>query len=188
MIAAPGLPEYELIPGEAGATIAVTLLRCVGWLSREDLANRRGHAGPALATPGAQLPGEHHFAYSIIPFGHDLDAAANEAYAFEAPLMALAAPLSDGPLPPTTALVRVEPPALVVTAMKPAERGGGFVIRFYNSADRAVAARVSFGLPVTAVVPVNLLEELAGEPLPLDAAGGLALDVPPKRVVSLLAR
>jgi hypothetical protein len=33
--------------------IALTLLRCVGWLSRDDLSTRRGHAGPYMATPGA---------------------------------------------------------------------------------------------------------------------------------------
>ncbi len=49
--------EYELLPG----AIAVTLLRCVGWLSRADLSRRPGHAGPGISTPGAQMLGEHTF-------------------------------------------------------------------------------------------------------------------------------
>ncbi|HSR22990.1 MAG TPA: hypothetical protein VLW53_05540, partial [Candidatus Eisenbacteria bacterium] len=47
--------EYELM--EDG--IAVTLLRCVGWLSRDGLRNRPVPAGPQLATPAAQMRGRH---------------------------------------------------------------------------------------------------------------------------------
>ena len=42
-----------------------TLLRAVGWLSRGDLALRPGDAGPALPTPGAQVPGPHHLELAL---------------------------------------------------------------------------------------------------------------------------
>ena len=48
------------------AEIAVTLLRSVGWLSRDDFATRKNHAGPFLETPKAQTIGEWEFDYSII--------------------------------------------------------------------------------------------------------------------------
>ena len=54
-------------------TIAVTLLRCVGWLSRDDLDERRGPAGPGTATPGAQMPGKWAFDYAIITTRYSLD-------------------------------------------------------------------------------------------------------------------
>ncbi len=53
--------EYELLED----AIAVTLLRCVGHLSRGDLHNRPGHAGPGIATPGAQMLGRHVFEVGI---------------------------------------------------------------------------------------------------------------------------
>ena len=53
--------EYELLPD----AIAVTLLRCVGWLSRDDLKRRPGHAGPGISTPGAQLLGDHSFDFGV---------------------------------------------------------------------------------------------------------------------------
>jgi hypothetical protein len=53
-----GLPEYEAIPTRDGLDLALTLLRCIGWLSRDDLATRPGGAGPTIATPGAQCIGE----------------------------------------------------------------------------------------------------------------------------------
>ena len=50
-----GILEVEARPEHPGATtILLTLLRCVGWLSRSDLATRRGGAGPELETPDAQ--------------------------------------------------------------------------------------------------------------------------------------
>src|SRR5207253_64376 len=52
-VAAAGLHEYEA----DGPVLGVTLLRCVGWLSRDDLASRAGDAGPMLPTPEAQCQG-----------------------------------------------------------------------------------------------------------------------------------
>ena len=66
MLANRGLPEYEAIEEADGTiTIALTLLRCVEWLSRDDLSTRKGHAGPGMHTPGAQMQGRWKFQYSI---------------------------------------------------------------------------------------------------------------------------
>ncbi|MHA1803429.1 MAG: alpha-mannosidase [Promethearchaeota archaeon] len=62
-----GLPEYEAIKNQDGSiTLAITLLRCVEWLSRGDLATRKSNAGPDLKTPGAQCLGTHEFELSLI--------------------------------------------------------------------------------------------------------------------------
>ncbi len=37
-----GLPEYEIIRSQKGNTIAITLLRAVGWLSRDDCLEKGG--------------------------------------------------------------------------------------------------------------------------------------------------
>jgi len=54
-----GLPEYECRHGATGVDVAVTLVRSIGWLSRDDLISRPQGAGPALPTPEAQCLGEH---------------------------------------------------------------------------------------------------------------------------------
>jgi mannosylglycerate hydrolase len=64
-IASRGILEVEARPESAGSTILLTLLRCVGWLSRSDLATRRGGAGPELETPDAQEPGAHRFEFAV---------------------------------------------------------------------------------------------------------------------------
>jgi alpha-mannosidase len=60
-VAMAGPFEYELLPDG----VAITLLRSVGWLSRPDLEHRPGPAGPTLATPGAQMLGEHSYTVAL---------------------------------------------------------------------------------------------------------------------------
>src|SRR5438132_24443 len=54
-----GLPEYEGRPSGAGAELCLTLLRCVGLISRpgQVLATRPLGAGPQLQTPDGQCLG-----------------------------------------------------------------------------------------------------------------------------------
>lgn len=62
-----GLPEYEAIKDEDNSiTFAITLLRCIEWLSRDDFQSRYIPAGPAFKTPGAQCLGNHIFELSLI--------------------------------------------------------------------------------------------------------------------------
>lgn len=62
-----GLPEYEGIKeSDDTLTLAITLLRCIEWLSRGDLATRGTDAGPGLNTPAAQCLGDHTFELSLV--------------------------------------------------------------------------------------------------------------------------
>ncbi|MEM3526604.1 MAG: glycoside hydrolase family 38 C-terminal domain-containing protein, partial [Candidatus Jordarchaeaceae archaeon] len=66
-IANKGLPEYEIY-GDREKTIAVTLVRSVGWLSRNtDNNNRRTFGGPTIPTPEAQCQGRIIAEYAVIP-------------------------------------------------------------------------------------------------------------------------
>ncbi|NVM16812.1 MAG: hypothetical protein HWN80_03790 [Candidatus Lokiarchaeota archaeon] len=61
-----GLPEYEaILNGDGTVSLAITLLRCVGWLSRNDFASRRMPAGPDLGAPNAQCLGHYTFELSL---------------------------------------------------------------------------------------------------------------------------
>jgi alpha-mannosidase len=182
LVAARGLPEYE----HSGSTLALTLLRAVGWLSRDDLDCRPGHAGPARTTPGAQCLGPSAAEYSLIPFGgaFTLDQAAQEAYAFIAPLRSVAAEPVNSTLPAALQFLSLTPEALVLTAIKPAESGPGLIVRFYNSSAHAVSGQLAFGLPVGAISFTNLLEEALEQEAALQE-GMIHLTVPPKRIMSL---
>jgi len=65
-----GVFEYEVAGGAevaGGPEIAVTLLRCVGTISRSGLATRPFAAGPGVPTPLAQMLGETAFALGVWP-------------------------------------------------------------------------------------------------------------------------
>jgi glycosyl hydrolase family 38/alpha mannosidase-like protein len=58
-----GVFEYEVC--QEPPSLAVTALRCVGTISRPGFATRRGPAGPDIATPDAQMQGDHAVHLSI---------------------------------------------------------------------------------------------------------------------------
>ena len=121
-----GLPEYE---ATANGELALTLLRCVGWLSRDDLSTRRGGAGPPLPVPGAQCHGDHVFEYAV-ELGEPADAELlrhSQDYRFDfvegAPGVKLKPPIGDigGDL--------------VFSALKAAEDGQGAVLRVFDAGE-----------------------------------------------------
>ena len=93
-----GLPEYEILRNGT-ADIAVTLLRCVGSLSRGDLLTRPGHAGMDLPTPDAQCPGRHTFELAVRPHAGDWHTIYREAAVFAAPLYVRRGDETEGYLP-----------------------------------------------------------------------------------------
>lgn len=158
-VANRGLPEYEALASDEGVTLALTLLRCVGWLSRDDLATRRGAAGPSLPTPGAQMIGTHVFEYALIPHAGDWQRVFSEAHWFANPLRAVATDLHAGTLPLGESFLGVEPAGLVVAAVKEAEDGDGIIVRVYNPGAAHALARVDVHLPVARAELVSLNEE-----------------------------
>jgi len=160
-IANRGLAEYEALDTSAGTEIAVTLLRCVGWLSRADLSTRRGGAGPSLQSPGAQEIGRREFAYSIIP--HAGDWAEGGAHVASVqhlrPMRARWNRHGIGHLDWDGALVEVSSPAFHVSAVKRAEDGDGLIVRVYNTLDEPAETVVDAPVARGRVSRVNLNEE-----------------------------
>jgi len=126
-----GLPEYEAIPTSDGLEVAITLLRCVRWLSRDDLVSRPGHAGPGIATPEAQCPGRHRFEYAL-RFGERSDlelVSASADYRHAAEIGPGGIP--DGPLLDIAGEV-------AFSALKGAEDGKGVILRVFNPGEQPV--------------------------------------------------
>jgi alpha-mannosidase len=161
MVANRGLPEVEVLRrADGNAEIALTLLRCVGWLSRDDLPERKGHAGPGLPTPGAQMPGKWVFEYAIIPHASaGRLAAIQQAYAFEAPLRAVDSGLHEGVYPGSGSFLQVEPGEFSISAVKTAENQRGWVVRGINLSAEPLTARLRLLSPFHAAEQVNLAEE-----------------------------
>lgn len=162
LVANRGLPEVEVLKrADGNAEIAVTLLRCVGWLSRDDLPERKGHAGPGYATPGAQMPGRRSFDYAIVPYcrGETL-AAYHQAYAFEAPMRGISTSLHEGVLPEDGSFLQVTPESFVLSAVMECEDGHSWLARGYNLSDETIVVRLRTMQPFQRAERVNLLEEV----------------------------
>src|SRR4051812_6782333 len=117
--------------------IAITLIRAVGDLSRNDLTTRpSGHAGPPVATPAAQCLGRQKFALAFepraaTPTAGELMASAR---AQNIPPRVAIARLSSGTAPLTRSVLRIDRRAgdVVLSALKQAEDRHSTIVRLFN--------------------------------------------------------
>ncbi|MFN2146460.1 MAG: glycoside hydrolase family 38 C-terminal domain-containing protein, partial [Anaerolineales bacterium] len=161
MIANKGLPEVEVIRDVAdGKTeIALTLVRSVGWLSRDDMRERQGHAGPAYETPGGQVLGRWAYDYAIIPHAGNWQQAFHQAYGFETSLRAFQTGIHPGKLEGSDAFVSHTPAEFVISAVKECDDGKGILVRGYNISDQAIDVEVKLLRQFNKVTFVNLAEQ-----------------------------
>ena len=116
-----GLPEYEA----SGDGLRLTLLRCVGTISRPSgLPTRPGAAGPDIATPDGQCCGRHVFEYALRFDGDELSNAAlvraSQDYRTDF--------LHGDPFEPPLELGG----DVAFSCLKQAEDGSGLVLRVFN--------------------------------------------------------
>ena len=103
------LTEYELNDGpdgDAGRELAITVLRSIGLISRNDNPYRQDPAGPEMAIPNAQMRGRRRIELGIYPHAGDWAAGGVSAAAERYRHALLAAPGSaaaDTPWPPAHA-------------------------------------------------------------------------------------
>jgi len=134
-----GLPEYEAVPRpDGGVDIAITILRSVGWLSRGDMVSRPGHAGPDIATPGAQGLGRAS-AQIAVRVGDPLDDAALVRWSQDARADAVVGT----PGVDLRGALDIEGDAFAFSALKPAEDGDGAILRVWNATREPARLAVS---------------------------------------------
>jgi mannosylglycerate hydrolase len=154
-----GLPEYEARSDHDRGELCLTLLRCVGVISRPAgvLVTRPRSAGPQLQTPGGQCLGRHELEYALLADADTLDDAAllREAHDYRCGFLT-------GP-----GGVRFDPPVtldgdVVFSCLKGAEDGDGLILRCFNPAASQATARLAG--PVT--LSLTRLDETREQPLP----------------------
>jgi mannosylglycerate hydrolase len=175
---AEGLHEYEVLPG-LQQELALTLLRAVGWLSREDLTTRTGHAGPAMETPDAQLPGGHRFRYSL--FFHPGDWERGGVWRMAESTLT---PLVTGRGPAIITLgprIELDPDSIQMTALLP--RPGGYDLRLLNASDAAHEASVHLQPEPAEITSITLGGDLRAQLALRD--GVVRLSLPPWGIATL---
>lgn len=155
-----GLPEFEVKNDEGQSWIALTLLRCVGWLSRGDLLTRKGNGGWTIETPDAQCLGAYSFEYAFMPHAGTWEDA--EVYAvsdeFNHPVKYIQVHEFSGDNPDSMSLIEHMPGEWRISAVKQAEDGNGYIIRFFNISMKPVIGRIKFGFNIACAEEVTLDE------------------------------
>ena len=190
-----GLMEYEIVGavgsaliGVAEPAIAITLIRAVGDLSRNDLATRpSGHAGPPVATPAAQCLGIQHFELAFAPHGAAPLAgklmAAARAHNLPPRVTTARVPGGAGPLTRSFLCIDRHSGDVVLSALKQTEERSSTIVRLFNPGDEDAQIVVSTDAPIAQAFAVNFLEERQAA-LTIDS-GGVALRLTPRQIQTI---
>jgi alpha-mannosidase len=143
-----GLAEYE---ADDDGGVAVTLLRCVGELSRVDIPERPGHAGWPMSVPGAQCHGAFGAEFAVMLHGAR---NAETIDAIERAADDILLPLTGGTLrsalrnPGVVQGIALEGEGLAFSCAKQSEDGEWLVLRCVNLLDEARAGVWRVGVPI----------------------------------------
>jgi alpha-mannosidase len=188
-VLARGLPEVGASRDESGhVAIALTLLRCVGWLSRDDFPTRRHqNAGPTLRTPDAQCLGAHRFRYAVLPFegGHIEADVKGISKRWRTPLPAVQG-VWDGHELGGRGLVASSSNRTCVTAIKRCQTSDDLIVRLCNLTPDPTTDTLRFGQTVGDAWLVNLLEQPLGELSPTGRE--LEVGLGPHEIVTVRVR
>jgi alpha-mannosidase len=181
-----GLAEYE---SRDDGSIAVTLVRSVGELSKSDLPERPGHAGWPVPTPQAQCRGPFSANLAVMFHGgrdaRTIDAIERAADDFLVPMIGVtlrsALSVSDDVVGPE--LIGA---GLAFSAIKESEDGRWLVLRCVNLTNEPVAGawRLPFAIEEARL---SRLDETVGAPAPSEGQD-VTFTAEPRAIVTILVR
>ncbi|MEX2718801.1 MAG: glycoside hydrolase family 38 C-terminal domain-containing protein [Candidatus Sigynarchaeota archaeon] len=166
-VANKGLPEVELAGGNQ---LAITLLRCVGWLSRGDIPERPVHAGPGEKTPGAQELGKAYtFDYSVMihPCSDPLHASDDFADTFCARPKTILFQLSEPDTKLLDPIIQGLDPWIRVSSLR--MRDGKVLVTAFNLADTVIDTKARLAQGITQLSEIKVDGSVKKK---IDASGG----------------
>ncbi len=175
--------EYEVLD-DVSRTLAITLLR----------THRAYMTANEVMTPeeldkytGSHVFGKLQFQYALYPHQGNWQKGAvlRQAYCHKVPLKIIQGVANKGVLPALARFFEIEPAEkLIFSALKQSEDEKGILMRFWNSTEEALQARIKTSLPFTSAKKVRL-DETPGEDLELKK-GELILPVKKGEIVSII--
>ena len=176
------LTEYQLLDDEP-RTLALTLFRSV----RNRICTEKRSTGHFPHQKGGQLLQALEFEYAVYPHAGDWSEGCvyAQALSLNAPPAAFQiSPRKGGTLPLETSLFSVEPPDLIVSALKKAEDRDSIILRLFNPTGKTVDGRIRLHAPIRQAFLTNLNEERLEE-RPVVRKRRLDFTVDPNRIVTL---
>lgn len=122
--------------------------------------------------------GMHEILLSLYPHAGDWRQAGTVRRGVELnqPLIARVVKPQQGEFPVSRSFLSIDAPNIVVTALKRAEDGGAFILRFYETDGKPCTTTITFGLPIKNVVETDLMENEIGPKTPVES-GRLSVNV-----------
>jgi alpha-mannosidase len=143
--------------------------------------------GPTVPDPNADI-GIHHFRYALMLHAgeNDLNTVQKAAERFNAPIMTFGKVAACEPqdMQAGFSFAQCDNQNLTLETVKGAEQGGDIILRVYEHANRRTSAKITFGLPIRAVIETNLMEKNSSEPLKIDN-NSIALSFRPFEIKTL---
>lgn len=161
-----GMQEYQIIPDKETSTVRHTLLRSVGYLSRDDLRSRGGGAGPSFETPDAQQLGTHHFKYAITLQSSDPYPSSD---LFVTPLLT-----TKGHADYTGSLLQLSNTKVHLSSLRKTVEG--LELRLFNPSETEESFQLQSAHPIASVQAINML----GTPINQDSN-----KIGPKQILTL---
>jgi mannosylglycerate hydrolase len=185
-IFADGLAEYE---SHDDGSIAVTLVRAVGALSRPDLPERPGNAGWPADTPAAQSLGPFAAEFAVALHGPDSPDVRDmiEQVADDVLIPIRGETLRSNLVEPReVGSIELSGDGLVFSSAKPAQRAGWIALRCVNRHDVGVRGTWAFGRTIVEAVRARLDETPEGT---VSVNGrSVMFEATPKEIVTVLVR
>jgi alpha-mannosidase len=185
-----GLAEYE---SHDDGSVAVTLVRAVGALSRSDLPERPGNAGWPADTPVAQSLGPFVAEFAVALHGPDSSDVRDwiEQLADDVLLPIKGETLRSNMLEPReVGSIELSGDGLVFSSAKPAQRGGwGWIaVRCVNRREVAVRGTWTFGRRIVESVRARLDETPDGRGTVSVNGSSVMFEAAAKEIVTVLVR
>lgn len=165
-IANRGLHEYEVYNENSQSVVAITLLRCVEQISRQQIKTRKAPGGWNEKAPEGQCLGTWDFEYSIIPHKNDWQESETyvTAHEYNVPMKSFQVPVSsEGNLAPKCSMLEFGNREFIVSAFKKCEFSEEYALRFFNSTDKTVIGKIKMNFDFAKVYLTNLKEEAIKE-------------------------
>lgn len=186
-VMAGGIAEFEGVQEDAQTCLNLTLLRCVGWLSRTDLITREGNGGWTIETPGAQCMGTYEFSYSIAY--HTGNWRSNQVYQVldkaskPCAVYQIGCKVKEDKIGQMSGFLSELPGQVRLSALKLSEDGKGLILRFYHIGEEAEYFPVRVPKGIQNVWAVNLAEEPLAE-IPVEDES-VSLRIQPHQIITI---
>jgi mannosylglycerate hydrolase len=146
-----GLNAFEPIKEDKQITLALTLLRSVGWLDK----------ARNISVAGAQMVGDYNMEFMLMPLSAEREPAAQlqAAMAYRAPLKAFQ--YQEKPAQMQASYLSFDSDKVVMTALKPPQEGSGMVVRLLNPSKAELGVQLQPEGNLTKAQRLNLAETQA---------------------------